>query len=80
MIAFAETFLKTFLDAPWTVSKGHVAQGGRSGTVLDMTPIPVIGAAHRLHKAQEWERPLCTYVSPVMIPLQHVMCRVLKIR
>jgi homoserine dehydrogenase len=35
--------------------------------------IKLIGTAQRLHKAREWDGPLCVYVSPVMIPLQHVL-------
>eukprot|EP00980_Cylindrotheca_fusiformis_P006760 scaffold1410_cov123-Cylindrotheca_fusiformis.AAC.8 len=35
--------------------------------------IKLIGTAQRLHEAREWDGPLCVYVSPVMIPTDHVL-------
>lgn len=35
--------------------------------------IKLIGTAQRLHEAREWDGPLCVYVSPVMIPTEHVL-------
>ena len=35
--------------------------------------IQLIGTAQRLHEAREWDGPLCVFVSPVMVPTDHVL-------
>jgi homoserine dehydrogenase len=35
--------------------------------------IKLLGTAQRSHEAREWDGPLCVFVSPVMIPLAHIL-------
>ncbi|KAL3927162.1 MAG: hypothetical protein SGBAC_013190 [Bacillariaceae sp.] len=38
--------------------------------------IKLVGTAQRLHEAREWDGPLSVYVSPLMVPKDHVLARI----